>query len=302
MMKKKCIVICGATASGKTAISLQLANHFSTSILSFDSRQCYKELNIGVAKPTPEELGIIEHYFINTHSIQEYVNAVSFEEYGLQVLGKIFSKNDVAVLVGGTGLYLQALLEGLDDIPAVPYEIREKVNELFSSGGLEGLKREIIKVDPGYLSSVDLSNPRRIMRALEVYYLTGRPYSTFIRGQKKERDFDTYLFAPDVPRPELYLRINNRVDIMIQEGLEGEAASLAEFRALPALQTVGYSEWFRHFDGIYDREQAIYEIKKNTRHYAKRQLTWFKRMNGIRWIPPGSDIISLVEDALKFDA
>ena len=247
-MNKICIAVCGPTASGKTAMSLQLARHFSTSILSFDSRQCFTELNIGVAKPTPDELQSVPHYFINTHHITDNVTAALFEEYGLDILERLFRNNDRIILVGGTGLYLKALIEGLDEIPPANEEIRQRVTGIFIDKGLSALQSSVKKSDPVFYMSADVNNPRRLMRALEVYLQTGLPYSTFINSNKKKREFKSILLAPDIQREELYKRIDLRVDTMIKDGLEKEAESLMTFENLPSLQTVGYREWFRYLN------------------------------------------------------
>ncbi len=301
-MQKTCIAVCGPTASGKTALSLTLAEYFSTSILSFDSRQCYKELNLGVAKPSPEELSRIKHFFINSHHISDLVTAALFERYGSECLENIFIDNDIAILVGGTGLYLKALLEGLDDIPPTHPSFRKQVNDLYENKGLPALQEALHELDPFYFSTTDIQNPRRLMRALEVCLQTGKAYSSFVTRSRKETNFNTILIAPDIPRQELYERINTRVIEMVKAGLEAETASLTGFRDLPSLQTVGYSEWFEYFDGKITREEAIREIMKNTRNYAKRQLTWFRKQNGIHWIPPGTDIIQFTQNLLKLNS
>lgn len=281
--QKNCIIICGPTASGKTELAIQLAQYFNTSIISADSRQCFKELNIGVAKPSAEELITVYHYFINSHSIQDEVTAVTFEQYALNAAKQIFLQNDIAVMAGGTGLYIKAFTEGLDAIPEVSAEVRTSIQQQYEEDGIEWLQNEIKKHDPAFFSSGEMQNPQRLMRALEVFSATGKSITKFQIASKKERPFNIIKIGLEVNREILYNRINQRVDAMIQHGLEFEAEALLPHRNLNALQTVGYTEWFDYFDGNTSKEKAINLIKQNTRHYAKRQLTWFKRDKEIEW-------------------
>ena len=285
-MKKTCIIIAGPTAVGKTKLAIQIAQHFSTSIISADSRQCYKELNIGVAKPSSEELKSVHHYFVNSHSIYESVNAVDYERYALESASSIFQNNDVAVMIGGTGLYIKAFCEGMDDIPATPTEIRSLVMDQFNQKGMEWLIEELHKKDPVYSSKGEMQNPQRMMRALEVILNTGNSIFTYQKGMKSIRDFNIIKIGLELPRQILYDLINTRVDMMIAEGLIEEAQQLNSFKNLNALQTVGYTELFDYFEGNIDKQRAIELIKQNTRHYAKRQLTWFKRDEDIHWFQP----------------
>lgn len=282
-MKHTCIIIVGPTAVGKTALAIQLAQHFSTEIISCDSRQCFKELNIGVAKPTAEELAAVKHYFINSNSIQDTVNAASFEQYALEKVNDIFRRHPVAVMVGGTGLYVKAFCDGIDEIPEVDPLIRTNIIEAYNSNGIEWLQDEIRKEDEQFCKKGEMQNPHRIMRALEVKWSTGRSILDFHSKEKKKRDFDIIKIGLELPRQELIERINKRVDIMMKEGLEEEVRALVPYKSLNALQTVGYRELFSHFDNETSLAQAIESIKINTRQYAKRQMTWFKRDTGIEW-------------------
>lgn len=285
-MKKTCIIVAGPTAVGKTNLAIQIAQHFSTSIISADSRQCYKELNIGVAKPSPEELSMVHHYFINSHSIHESVNAVDYERYALDAVNSIFNNNDIAVVVGGTGLYINAFCEGMDDIPATPPEIRNQVIDEFNQKGMDWLANELHEKDPEYSSKGEMQNPQRMMRALEVILNTGNSILTYQKGTKSNRDFNVIKIGLELQRQTLYELINTRVDMMIAEGLIEEAKQLIPFKNLNALQTVGYKELFDYFEGNIDKHRAIELIKQNTRHYAKRQLTWFKRDTDMHWFQP----------------
>lgn len=280
------IIIIGATASGKTALSLQLAEHFKTTIISADSRQCYRELNIGVAKPTSEELQRIKHYFINSHSIFENVTAQTFEQYALQAADEIFQTNKYAVMVGGTGLYIKAFCEGLDEIPEIDEAIRKKIVEDYNSYGLEWLQKEIRQKDPAYWNIGEQKNPQRLMRALEVIESSGKSITAFRTQTKKERPFNIIKIGIEMSKEQLHENINKRVDIMIQQGLVEEAASLLPYKNLDALQTVGYKELFEYFEGKQSIYEAINQIKYNTRQYAKRQLTWFKKDKSIYWSNP----------------
>jgi tRNA dimethylallyltransferase len=277
MNTKTCIIVTGPTAVGKTPYAIQLAHQYHTRIISADSRQCFKELNIGVAKPSADQLKSVQHYFINSHSIHDEVNAKVFEQYALEAIHKIFETKDVAIMVGGTGLYIKAFCEGLDEVPTVNEAIRDEINEAYKTQGLVWLRDEIRKQDPLYFSSGEIHNPRRIMRALEVKLSTGQSICNFHSGRKAERDFVIKKINLEIPRDELYKRINHRVDEMMQQGLLKETESLFPYRHLNALQTVGYRELFDFMEGKISLSQAIEEIKKNTRQFAKRQITWFKK-------------------------
>lgn len=282
-MNHTCIVIVGPTAVGKTALAIELARHFSTEIISCDSRQCFKELNIGVAKPSADELAAVKHYFINTHSVHDTVNAVTFEQYALQKVNHIFSNNRVAVMVGGTGLYVKAFCDGIDEVPEVDLSIRTTIIEKYKSKGLEWLQAQVKANDTRFFTEGEMKNPQRMMRALEVKLSTGRSILDYHARQQKERDFTIVKIGLELPRPVLIDRINKRVDIMMQDGLEEEARALYRFKELNALQTVGYRELFSHFNNETSLLQAVESIKINTRQYAKRQMTWFKKDADIRW-------------------
>ena len=277
MYKKTCIIISGATASGKTDHAIDLATKHQTQIISADSRQCYEELNIGVAKPSRQQLHSVHHYFIDSHSIHEEVNVKTFEQYALNAVKKIFEKNDVAIVAGGTGLYIKAFCEGLDDVPEVNEDIRQEIFTSYQLCGLKWLRHQLEKYDAEYVISGEMQNPQRMMRALEVKLSTGISILKFQTGKKIKRDFEIKNIYLNVPRNELYERINRRVDLMMNAGLLNEAKALYDYRNLNALQTVGYKELFDFMEGKTSLDKAIDEIKKNTRHYAKRQITWFKR-------------------------
>jgi tRNA dimethylallyltransferase len=285
-MNKTVIVIAGPTAAGKTALAINLAKQFDTSIISADSRQCFRELNIGVAKPSVEELQAVPHYFINTHSVHEQVTAASFETYALEVAEKLFQTKDVIVMAGGTGLYIKAFLEGMDEIPAVDDAVRHQLTALYEANGIDWLKEQLIQKDPLFAAEGEMLNPQRMLRALEVMEATGKSIIHYQKGAKKKRDFEVIKIGLDLSRQELYDRINHRVDGMMQHGLLKEARSLLPLQHLNALQTVGYRELFDHFNRQTFLEQAIHKIKQNTRHYAKRQLTWFKRDEAMQWFHP----------------
>lgn len=293
---KTCIVITGPTAVGKTTFAIQLAQQLGTQIISADSRQCFKELNIGVAKPSPEQLHLIKHYFINSHSVNEEVNAVVFEQYALQKVKEIFTQHDTAVMVGGTGLYIKAFCNGIDAVPAVDMAIREKIIADYELLGLDWLQQEVQKNDPAYFARGEIKNPQRLMRALEVKLSSGKSITEFQTQQKKQRDFNVIKIGLELPKEELYKNINTRVDEMISLGLAEEVKQLQQYRNLNALQTVGYKELFDYIDGVMPLEKAIEQIKLNTRHYAKRQMTWFKKDTAIKWMSPHLPVSSLMEE------
>jgi tRNA dimethylallyltransferase len=286
---KTVILITGPTASGKTSLALQTALRYNTEIISADSRQCFIEMNIGVAKPSPEELAAVPHYFINSHSIHDDVNASTFARYASNAAEKIFQHHDVLVMAGGTGLYIKAFLEGLDDVPSVPSELRDHIKKQYEEKGSQWLQDEIRASDPKFFAEGEIKNPQRLMRALEVKLATGRSIKDYHNSSGSSsagaaKKYNVLKYAIDIPREQLYQHINSRVDKMIREGLVEEARSLLPFRKLNALQTVGYSELFDCFDGKIALEEAINKIKQNTRNYAKRQITWFKKDKQIKWI------------------
>lgn len=279
MNKKTCIIISGPTAVGKTSYGIEVAQKYNTEIISADSRQCFKELNIGVAKPTKEQLQKVKHHFINTHSIHDEMNVKIFEEYALNSVNEIFKTNDVAVMVGGTGLYIKAFSQGIDEIPEIDENIRREINEQYLSNGLQWLKNEIKRYDVVFFQKGEMQNPQRMLRALEVKRSTGKSILSFQSRKKMKREFEIKNTFLQISREQLYKNINDRVDEMMEEGLLKEAESLFSNKHLNALQTVGYKELFDYFEGTISLEKAVNEIKKNTRHYAKRQITWFKKMN-----------------------
>lgn len=301
MPPKTIIIIVGPTAVGKTALSIQLAQHFKTNIISADSRQCYRELNIGVAKPSQEELHAVKHYFINSHSIHDNINAAMFEQLALQWSNEIFARHDVAVMVGGTGLYIRAFCEGLDDIPAVQPEVRTAILNSFNEHGFPWLQEKIKAADPLFFETGETQNPQRMMRALEVVLSTGRSILSFRSAETTPRPFNMVKIGLDIPRPQLYERINKRVDVMMQEGLLKEAKDLFPHRQLNALQTVGYTELFEHLEGKITLQQATELIKQHTRNYAKRQLTWFKRDAEVNWFAPNEQdaILTLCQSKIN---
>ena len=282
--KNTCIIICGPTASGKTNAAIQVAQHFNTQIISADSRQCYKELNVAVAKPTNLQLATVPHYFINTLSITQPFTAADYEKYALATIQSLFTNNKVVVMCGGTGLYIKAFCQGLDDIQQVPEKIRQEIKKQYNTQGLKYLQACIKIEDELYGLQGETQNPQRLMRALEVVRATGKSIINLQLHSKKQRDFNIIKIALDVPRDTLYNQINTRVDSMISQGLEAEAKLLYPQKNLNALQTVGYNEMFQYFDNMITLPQAIHLIKQNTRHYAKRQVTWFKKEEAIQWL------------------
>jgi tRNA dimethylallyltransferase len=285
-MNKTCIIIVGPTAVGKTSLAVQAALHFQTEIISADSRQCFKELNIGVAKPTMEELQQVKHHFISSHSIKDEMNAAVFEQYALGKISEIFKKHDVAVMLGGTGLYVKSFCNGIDEVPVIDPVIREKIIADFEWEGLEWLQKEIEKKDPLYFAKGEIKNPQRMMRALEVKLSTGRSIIEFQTQQKKQRDFNIIKIGLELPKEQLHKHINSRVDAMMKAGLLDEVKKLVPHKKLNALQTVGYRELFGHLAGDLSLEDAVEIIKINTRQYAKRQMTWFKKDEEVKWCEP----------------
>jgi len=298
-MNHQLIVIAGPTASGKTAAAIRLAQYFNTVILSADSRQFYKEMSIGTAKPDAEELSAATHHFIDSHSINDLFSVGDFEKQGLALLNELFKVHNVVILVGGSGLYIKALCEGFDDIPQSNEGVRELLNNELAQNGIAPLQQELKSVDPDYYNEVDINNPQRIIRALEVYRSTGQPFSSYRKAAINKRPFRCVKIALDLPRDVLYGRINNRVDIMVEQGLINEVQSLLPYRLLNALNTVGYSELFDYFDGKTDIGKAIELIKQNTRRFAKRQLTWFRKDKEIHWLKPEEVTGEKVAEMLK---
>lgn len=284
---KTIIIIAGPTAVGKTAAAITLARHFNTAIISADSRQCFKELNIGVARPSVEELQAVPHFFIGSHSVQEEVTAALFENYALQKAAELFGTHDIVIMVGGTGLYIKAFCEGLDAIPAIDPEVRKNIITKYESGGLEWLQQQVQQKDPAYYAVGEKQNPQRMMRALEVAESTGQSILAFQKRARAKRDFNIVKIGLELPKEELRRNIDTRVEAMLSAGLADEARSLLAFRHLNALQTVGYAEMFDYLDEKLSLEAAIENIKIHTRQYAKRQMTWFKKDKEIEWFLPG---------------
>lgn len=300
-MQKYLIVLTGPTGIGKTGIGIKIAQHFNTEIVSSDSRQIFKELTIGTAVPGTNELSAVKHHFIQTHSIEENYNASRFENDALDVINSLFKKYDLVLLVGGSMLYIDAVCNGIDIIPDADPEIRKSLKDKFENEGLESLRFLLKKLDPDYYNSVDLKNPNRLIHALEICIMTGKTYSSFRSNPKKNRSFSIIKIGLNCDRKALHYRINLRVDQMIDAGLETEARNLYHLKHLNALNTVGYSELFAFFAGEITREKAIELIKRNTRRYARKQLTWFRNDNAMNWFEPEqtSEIITFIENRIS---
>lgn len=286
MSKKTLLIIAGPTAIGKTELAIKLANFFSTEIVSADSRQFFREMSIGTAKPTPDELSKAKHHFVDFLPIDHFFSSGDFEKAALRKLEEIFEQHDVAILTGGSGLYIKAVSDGLDSFPDIPEDIRARLNLTLENEGLAVLAEQLQRLDPKYYAEVDLSNPQRVIRALEVSLYTGVPYSSFRSGSSAKRPFEIIKIALELPREELYNRINQRVDQMIESGLLEEVRALVPKKHLNSLQTVGYKELFDYFDGNCTLGEAVEQIKMNTRRYAKRQLTWFRKDLEFQWFSP----------------
>lgn len=280
------IVIAGPTAVGKTAMAIRVAQHFQTAIISADSRQCYRELNIGVARPSEVELATVPHYFIASHSVQDNLSAADFAQYTLAQLKQLFQQHKVVVMAGGTGLYIKALCEGLDEIPPVPQSIRDAITKRFEQEGIGWMQDELAKRDPAFWAIAEQQNPRRLQRALEVLEATGQSIISFQKGSQAAHDFNIVYIGIELPREVLYERINQRVDAMIQAGLLQEVQAVQLYANLPALQTVGYTELFDYLEGKWTLDFAVEKIKQHTRNYAKRQMTWFKKDIKFQWFAP----------------
>lgn len=302
-MQKTLIVITGPTGIGKTSVAIEVAKFFDTEIISCDSRQVYLELYIGTAIPDPEQLEAVKHYFIHTHSIQEYYNASMFETDVLMLLDKLFSRKNLMVMAGGSMLYIEAVCKGIDDLPDVDTGLRNELIEKWKQEGLANLRLQLKKLDPDYYTATDLKNPKRILRALEVCLMTGKPYSSFRSDSVKKRPFGIIKIGLNCEREILYDRINRRVDKMIADGLIDEARKVYPFKNLNALNTVGYKELFAWFDGHIDKEEAIRQIKANSRKYARKQLTWFRNDKSIHWFEPDQTekIIHFIKKEIKND-
>lgn len=300
-MNNYLISIVGPTAIGKTSLSIQLAKIYHTEILSADSRQFYKEMSIGTAAPTPNELAAAPHHFVHHISVEDEYSVGDFERDAINKAEKLYEENDVLILVGGSGLYVKSLLEGLDHFPEVSPKIRQDLNEQLQQNGISGLQEQLQLVDPDYYKVVDKDNPHRVIRALEVSLGTGEPYSSFLDREKTPRSFKTIKIGLTASREIIYDRINQRVDMMMEAGLLEEAKQLYPLRTLNALNTVGYKELFAYLEGQQTLQEAVEEIKKNTRRFAKRQLTWFRKEKDITWFEnttPVEEILSYLNNQL----
>ncbi len=284
-MVKTLIVIVGPTAIGKTSLSLAFAKAYNTSIISCDSRQLYKEMNIGTAVPTQEELSQAPHYFIQNKSIHDQYSVGDFEKEAIAVLDQLFKKKDVVIVVGGSALYEKAITHGLDELPDIPAAIRENLKKEYEEKGLGWLQAQVEEVDSTFFKTTDIENPRRLLRALEIYRTTGSKISDLQNNSAKKRDFKILKVGLEADREILYSRIDKRVDLMLENGLESEARKVAQFEGLPALSTVGYQEFFPYFKGNYSKNEAIRLIKRNTRRFAKRQMTWYRKDTEVIFFP-----------------
>jgi tRNA dimethylallyltransferase len=300
-MTKHLIIITGPTAIGKTRVAIETANFFNTEIVSADSRQIYRELNIGTAVPSKAELNSIKHHFVHSHSIQDTYNASRFETEAMELLEDLFKKYDVVVLTGGSMLYIDAICKGIDTMPDVDPELRQNLKNSLKENGIESLRVQLKKLDPDYYRQVDLKNPARIVHALEICLMTGRPYSSFRTSPNKERPFSILKIGLNCNRAELHHRINQRVDKMVEAGLEEEARSVYPLKHLNSLNTVGYREFFAHFNGEITKEKAIELIKRNSRRYARKQLTWFRKDAEMNWFTPqdSAKIIKFIQNKIE---
>ncbi len=298
-MTKRLIVVVGPTGSGKTDLSIRLAQHYGAPILSTDSRQVYRGMPVGTAQPTPAQLAAVEHHFIASHEVTDELNCGSYEVQALACLERLFASVDCVVAVGGSGLYVKALCEGMDDLPQADAAVREELARQLECEGVEALAERLRALDPVYWEQVDRRNPARVVRALEVCLQTGLPYSAQRTGRRPARPFSIVKIGVDLPREELYARIDRRVDEMIARGLEAEARAMYPYRRLNALQTVGYRELFDYFEGRTGYDEAVELVKRNSRRYAKRQLTWFWRDGEVHWFAPGQldEMIACIDSA-----
>ena len=299
--RKRLIVIVGATGSGKTDLSIGVAEHFGAPIISTDSRQFYRGMAIGTAQPSREQMARVEHHLVDCLDVNEDFNCGAYERVALERLAELFEKHDTVVAVGGSGLYIKALCEGMDDLPDAEPALREELLRRLETEGLESLVEQLRELDEVYYNEVDRCNPQRVLRAVEVCLTTGLPYSSLRKGGSKKRDFEIVKVGIDYPREELYDRINRRVDMMMAEGLEAEARAMLPRRHLNALQTVGFSELFDYFDGTISKEEAVELIKRNSRRYAKRQMTWFRRDREIQWFtkPKVEEVIEYLKKVVS---
>jgi tRNA dimethylallyltransferase len=300
-MPKSLVVLTGPTGIGKTAVAIKLAKYFNTEIVSSDSRQIFKELRIGTAVPTKQELSAVKHHFIQSHSITENYNASKFESEAILLLTQLFKNHDLIILAGGSMLYIEAICKGIDYMPDADPEIRTGLKRELENDGIEGLRLKLKKLDPEYYKVVDLKNPNRIIHALEICLMTGKTFSSFRTNSTKNRPFDIIKIGLNCNRNILHDKINRRVDLMVKDGLEEEARSVFPQKHLNSLNTVGYKEWFSYFDGEISRDKAIELVKRNSRRYARKQLTWFRRDSEMKWFESNQteQIIKYIETKLE---
>lgn len=296
-MSKLLVIIAGPTASGKTRLAIDLALHFKTEIISADSRQFYKEITIGTAKPSEAELRLVKHHFINSHTISQPVTAGIFGQEVNKLLPELFKNNDVVIMSGGSGLYINAVIHGIEELPPANATMRDYLEKQYAAEGITALQDQLNQLDPEGYQQIDINNPRRLIRAIEISQSSGRPYSTMIGRHRNSMPYDYLMAGIDWPRNELYDRINARTGTMIRDGLKEEAAAVIHKRTINALSTVGYKEMFDHLDGKTTLEEAAYLIAQHTRNYAKRQVTWFKRYPEMLWMQPGKEmqLVDLIE-------
>lgn len=296
---KTVIIIAGPTAAGKTAKAIEVAQHFDTAVISADSRQCYREISIGTAKPSPQELQTVPHFFIDSHSIREEVNAGIYERLALEYAAEVWKDRDVVVMCGGTGLYIKAFCEGIDNIPAAPAEIRSSIQERYEKEGMAWLQQEVQEKDPAFYAIAEVQNPHRLMRALEVLYTTGQSITSFRTGNTVQRDFNIIKTGITLPKEQLHANIERRVHQMVADGLLEEVRAVLTYRNHNALQTVGYKEVFDYLDGKLSWNEAVEQIIVHTRQYAKRQLTWFRKDKDIKWFEAGKGLMEELDQLLR---
>jgi tRNA dimethylallyltransferase len=300
MHSRYLIIIAGPTAVGKTETAIRLARHFGTEIINADSRQVYREMKIGTAVPSAGQLAEVRHHLVGHRSVHGYYNASLFELEAIEILDRLFARHNVVIMAGGSGMYIEAVCHGIDDIPSVDPEIRERLQREYLEKGLPGIQNRLLSADPEYYVKTDLNNPKRILKALEIFEMTGRPYSSFLTGHAKERDFNPIRIGLNIPRDELHANINRRVDSMMADGLADEARNLYPYRELNALNTVGYKEMFDYFENKCSLDEAVQKIKDHTRQYARRQLTWFRKQKDTKWFLPDEDelILNVVHETI----
>jgi tRNA dimethylallyltransferase len=300
MHSRYLIIIAGPTAVGKTETAIRLARHFGTEIINADSRQVYREMKIGTAVPSAGQLAEVRHHLVGHRSVHGYYNASLFELEAIEILDRLFARHNVVIMAGGSGMYIEAVCHGIDDIPSVDPEIRERLQREYLEKGLPGIQNRLLSADPEYYVKTDLNNPKRILKALEIFEMTGRPYSSFLTGHAKERDFNPIRIGLNIPRDELHANINRRVDSMMADGLADEARNLYPYRELYALNTVGYKEMFDYFENKCSLDEAVQKIKDHTRQYARRQLTWFRKQKDTKWFLPDEDelILNVVHETI----